>query len=233
VRWAAAFTLGCGAVLLSPEPWPLGLALPILLMALWRPVRGPALALLAGAVLCEWQVADRLADQWPASRHGEEQIVTGWISDLPESRASDAGAHWRFRLTPDSEARAAGVPRQVRVSWYDGPETLAAADCWQFTLRMRTPRGSHNPGNFDYEGWLFRERLGATASVRDATPCARDMGGWRADLLRVRAGLTAWTGTWATTPGRRIWPRWGWVTVVDSHRPIGECFVKRAPVTSW
>ena len=50
--------------------------------------------------------------------------VTGWISDLPTSRPGETGAHWRFRLTPDADARAAGVPRQLRVSWYDGPDTM-------------------------------------------------------------------------------------------------------------
>ncbi len=205
MRWAAAFTLGCGAVLINPNPWPLWLALPMLLMALWwAPLRGPLLALLLGALLCEWQVAQRLAERWPASRHGETRWVTGWISDLPTSRPGETGAHWRFRLTPDADARAAGVPRQLRVSWYDGPDTLAAASCWQFDLRLRTPRGSHNPGSFDYEGWLFRERLGATASVRDAVPCAIEVTGPRAALLRVRAawadGLARHLGDHPGTP---------------------------------
>ncbi|WP_052378829.1 DNA internalization-related competence protein ComEC/Rec2 [Polycyclovorans algicola] len=187
MRWAAAFTLGCGAVLLNPAPWALWWSLPLLLAALWAPLRGIALALLLGAVLCEWQVAERLEDRWPAARHGEVREVTGWISELPDARPADQGAHWRFRLTTDDGAQAAGVPRDVRVSWYDGPETLAAASCWRFTLRLRMPRGSHNPGGFDYEGWLFRERLGATASVRDAVPCDDALGGWRAGLLRLRA----------------------------------------------
>ncbi|MBI3171358.1 MAG: DNA internalization-related competence protein ComEC/Rec2, partial [Hydrocarboniphaga effusa] len=48
---------------------------------------------------------------------------------------------------------------------------LRGGECWRFTLRLRTPHGSLNPGGFDYEGWLFRQGIGATATVRAAERC--------------------------------------------------------------
>ena len=36
---------------------------------------------------------------------------------------------------------------------------------WQFELRLKPPRGTSNPGVFDYETWLFQQRIGATGYV--------------------------------------------------------------------
>ncbi|MDP9141113.1 MAG: DNA internalization-related competence protein ComEC/Rec2 [Pseudomonadota bacterium] len=56
-------------------------------------------------------------------------------------------------------------------------------------LRLRTPRGSFNPGGFDYEAWLLRERIVATASVVKAEPCeavARNPAQW---ILTLRQDI--------------------------------------------
>ena len=57
------------------------------------------------------------------------------------------------------------VPRRIRVSWYEPPISIRLGDIWQLELRLRRPRGSSNPGAFDYEAWLLRERIGATGYV--------------------------------------------------------------------
>ncbi len=188
----AAFSLGCGAVLVWPDPLPLWLAAALLSMALWRRVRWPLLLLLAGAGWTEWAVQQRLADRWPVARHGEDVEVRAVVADLPQhQRTGEGTATWRFMLTPDAEARAAGVPERIRASWYRTSETVAVGECRRWVLRLRSPRGSRNPGGFDYEGWLFREGIGAVASVRSAQSCAQPLAPspmvrvhqWRARLL--------------------------------------------------
>jgi competence protein ComEC len=60
------------------------------------------------------------------------------------------------------------LPRRIRVSWYQPPVKIRLGDVWQLELRLRRPRGSSNPGVFDYEAWLLRERVGAVAYVVDS-----------------------------------------------------------------
>ena len=59
----------------------------------------------------------------------------------------------------------ARLPGRIRVSWHQPPVELRLGDVWQLELRLRRPRGNSNPGVFDYEAWLLRERVGATGYV--------------------------------------------------------------------
>jgi competence protein ComEC len=59
------------------------------------------------------------------------------------------------------------VPRRLRISWYEPDVQIRLGDTWQLELRLRRPRGNSNPGVFDYEAWLLRERVGAVAYVVD------------------------------------------------------------------
>ncbi|MBT8090906.1 MAG: DNA internalization-related competence protein ComEC/Rec2 [Gammaproteobacteria bacterium] len=57
------------------------------------------------------------------------------------------------------------IPARTRVSWYEPPLEPAIGDVWQFELRLRRPRGLSNPGVFDVEAWLFRQKIQATGYV--------------------------------------------------------------------
>ena len=57
------------------------------------------------------------------------------------------------------------VPARVRVSWFEPPLEPAIGDVWEFELRLRRPRGYSNPGVFDVEAWLFRQKIQATGYV--------------------------------------------------------------------
>ncbi len=163
-------------------------SLPALIPWRWR----AAYAIFAFGVLwCVWRVGDDVARRWPPGRHGEERVVQGTVASLPErSVVTQAGTQtWRFQF----QAAEAELPL-MRVSWYRAEQSLRAGECWRLTLRMRTPHGSLNPGGFDYEAWLFRQGIGATASVRDGERCAGHFGpvwlNWRQNLLdRLQAWL--------------------------------------------
>ena len=57
------------------------------------------------------------------------------------------------------------IPRRVRASWFEPPVVPMLGEVWELELRLRRPRGSTNPGVFDYETWLFREKVHATGYV--------------------------------------------------------------------
>ncbi|MBI2383348.1 MAG: DNA internalization-related competence protein ComEC/Rec2 [Gammaproteobacteria bacterium] len=181
-----AFTLGVLSVHalaeLPPAPWLAALAVPALLP--WRG-RGYWAAAAFGVLFAVWRAAPVLAERWPEARHGDDVPVRGVVASLPEHGAQA----WRFLLETDSP----GIPRRIRVSWYRGAESIKAGECWRLVLRMRTPHGSLNPAGLDYEGWLFRQGIGATASVREGQPCgAAD--GYR--VLRWRQALVDRLGQW-------------------------------------
>jgi competence protein ComEC len=159
------------------------------LPALW-PWRGRSHwgAAVLGLLLAVAQGQARLAEHWPVDRHGQDLALRGVIASLPERGEQSQ----RFLFEPEVPALQ-GVPRRIRVSWYRAEQAVAGGECWQFTLRMRTPRGSMNPGGFDYEGWLFAQGIGATATVRAAEPCGVSPG---YPVLRARQWLVERLHAW-------------------------------------
>lgn len=59
---------------------------------------------------------------------------------------------------------------------------------WQFKLRLKPPHGNANPGGFDYERWLFSQRIVATGSIKDKPILLTQSGtGFSAYLLALRS----------------------------------------------
>jgi competence protein ComEC len=159
-----AFTAGVLAVHALPSLPPAGLLALASVPAL-MPWRGRGLWALAvlGALLTVWRAQSLLDERWPAALHASDHVVEGRIASLPEGDAEVR----RFLFAP----RDARWPRRIRVAWYRVEQGPRGGECWRLTLRLRAPHGSLNPGGFDYEGWLFRQGIGATATVRDADRC--------------------------------------------------------------
>lgn len=189
---AALFTAGVLIVHASPVlpavPVLLCAAIPALLP--WR-LRALYAVFFLGALCCVWRADAILQSRWPAARHGEELVVTGHVASLPQQTQGKSGGErtWRFQFQPDDET----LPL-IRASWYRSDEILRGGECWQMKLRMRMPHGSINPQAFDYEAWLFRQSIGAIATVRDAQRCYGSAGPlslrWRQGVLdRMRAWL--------------------------------------------
>ncbi len=165
-----AFTLGI-LLIFALRSLPSPGSLLLFVLPLCVPWRGRVLlaAFVLGVVLCTWHGQRYLDQRWPAARHGETELVQGTIVSLPERQVAADGAvsNWRFEFEPQS----ADLPQRIRVSWYRSKVIPAGGQCWRLQLRLRTPHGSFNPGGFDYEAWLLRERIAATASVVEAEPC--------------------------------------------------------------
>lgn len=155
-------------------------------------LRAPWGAAVAGMLLTVLQAQQRLDERWPASRHGAELEVRGVVASLVEriDEGDEAGPTLRFEFRPDDPA----LPSRMRVSWYRAAAArVRGGDCWTFSLRVRTPHGSLDPGASDYEGWLYRRGIGALATVRDATPCGPHAG---YTVLRTRQAVVDRLASW-------------------------------------
>lgn len=171
---ALAFIAGIGTVLLLPELPPLWWFLPPLLICLWAwPGRVLVLTAIVGAAWCAWVSHQALEHRLPATRDGTVVTLKGTVDGLPE----ESYFRTKFQFVTDSALR------RLRISWYDDPPELVPGDCWRLTVKLSAPHGSMNPGGFDYEAWLWRNRIGATGYVRAAQPCADDI--WTVDRVRL------------------------------------------------
>lgn len=103
---------------------------------------------------------ERLSDWLHRSLEGRDIEVLGYIDDLPESSTTGV----RFNLSV--RQGQAGLPEKIRLNWYQPERPVKAGQLWSLTVRLKQPNGHLNPGGFDYERWLFSEKIGATGYVR-------------------------------------------------------------------
>ena len=102
-----------------------------------------------------WSVIDNRLD--PAVQ-GETISIVARIAEFPCITDDSL----RFIVEHDERS---DLPARVRLRWYEPEAVPVLGEVWQLRVRLRRPRGYANPGGFDYEGWLFRQRIGATGYV--------------------------------------------------------------------
>ncbi|UOA08963.1 DNA internalization-related competence protein ComEC/Rec2 [Methylobacter sp. S3L5C] len=102
----------------------------------------------------------RLADRLPESLEGIDIPVNGFIVDLPEQ--DERSTRFDFVVTHSAQK----LPSKIRLSWYFPDQTIKAGEHWSFTVKLKQPHGSLNPGGFDYERWLFTQGVSAVGYVR-------------------------------------------------------------------
>ncbi len=162
---SSAALLLCGAYVillfgtLPPPAVPVLAALSACLCLCRRRLRGASVVLI-GFVLIWVDAATVIEQKLDTALAGANLTLAAKVVEFPERRADSL----RMVVSP---ADARGFPSRVRLSWYDPAERPRFGECWQLTVRLRRPRGLSNPGTFDYEGWLFRQRIGATGYVLD------------------------------------------------------------------
>jgi competence protein ComEC len=164
---------------------------PLLLLALaalrCAALRPPFVLAAAAAWTCCW-AGERLAERLPAAALGQDFELAGTVGGFP----SVAPGQVTFPFDA-ADPRPGGVPRRMRLTWYDAPP-LTAGDSLRVTARLRPPRGTHNPGGFDYEQWLLVNSYGATGYVRAGAVVSTDPPSFGTAWLRFRAELAARIG---------------------------------------
>lgn len=139
---------------------------PVMPLLRWPLLRVPAL-LVIGFFWAAWRAELALSPQLPRELEAQTILVEGTVLDMPTRSASgilrlqllvermDAGSGWQ-----DFQGRA-------RLGWYETTQQPGTGERWQLAVRLKRPHGFANPGGFDYERWLFQQRIRATGYVRE------------------------------------------------------------------
>ncbi len=181
-----ALTAGAYSIVLWPDLPPVAALTAVVPLVVWcwsRQALRQLGWLLAGAVLTCFAAQSVVDDRLSPTLTGLDLEADFRVLDFVT--AGDDGRSVRLLVAPVDDTE---LPQRIRVSWFDAAESPAYGECWRLTVRLRRPRGFSNPGGFDYEHWLFRNRIGATGYVRDGTRvnCGPDR-----PMRRVRARLAA------------------------------------------
>jgi competence protein ComEC len=134
-------------------------------LSLWamrrRPLRAAVLAALLGAAYAGVVAGAHLGSRLSAAEHRSVLRLEGRIDGLLDDRASVC----RFAFVT---VRVNGSARRLRLrtNWPDRNCSELQPGQWLvLAARAYQPRGLANPGGFDYEGWLFRQRFDGSAWV--------------------------------------------------------------------
>ena len=191
---AAVAALVAGVVLVQqwaslPDPrW--GWLLPLLLLALrvaaLRLVAALGIGVLWALLYAHLQLRGGIA----AELEGVDLEVVGVVASLPDVTSRRTRFHFAVeQMSRDGESLP--LPGRIRIACYDcGVEALVPGERYRLTVRLRQPSGLMNPGGFDYEGWLFRQRIQATGYIRasgESAPLGEVATGYA--LLRLRERL--------------------------------------------
>jgi competence protein ComEC len=175
---ACALLAGATSVQVAPALPPVGATLvataTLVLLWAWRAealVRVPVVFVL-GAAWAAHAGSAALALRLPVALEGAEVEVEGFIDGLPRrGERSD-----RFELahaTVQVGTRTERIDGIVRLAVYDERRALVPGQRVRAIAKLKRPRGTQNPGGFDFERFALQQRVAATGYVRawlDAPP---------------------------------------------------------------
>jgi competence protein ComEC len=129
-----------------------------------------------------------LDDALPRELEGQDLVIAGHIADIPQ----ETGFGARFLFDVESAWRAdtpVTIPARISLSGRPQGTTPRAGERWRLAVRLTRPHGFQNSGGFDYEGYLFRNRIRARGYVRDWVAVLPDPSGrYAIDRVRERIG---------------------------------------------
>ena len=155
----------------------------VLALAVFRRAQALA-AFLAGIVILGATSSAIIGDRLQPSLQRQPVIFTAVIDDFVTQRGETATA----TVMP---LGAAELPSRIRLSWFDTARLPQLGDTWRIEARLRRPRGLANEGTSDFEGWLFRSRIGATGYVLPGPATYRIVGAPVDRLDRWRRAIAA------------------------------------------
>lgn len=184
-----AVGLLCGAVaaLALPQAPPASACWLLLTLALALWLGWPRARLAAGLgfglgwtlLVATWGMQARL----PAALEGADLVVEGRVLGLPEAR--DDALRFAFRVDFGEGAAAALEGRRLRLAWYRTQAQPEPGSHWRLAVRLKRPRGTLNPGGFDFERHALERRIAATGYVRESADNRALAPGRGVDRLRL------------------------------------------------
>lgn len=161
--------LGCSSAMALPAALPESVCVALIVLGalfLWRwpRVRGAA-AMVIGFVWAVLVAHGGMQARLPHALEGEDLIMRGRIVDLPAQR--EGRVQFAFDVEEAKGAAKVLVDRRIRLSWYRSEQAPEPGSRWQFEVRLKRPRGTLNPGGFDFERHALEQGIVATGYVRD------------------------------------------------------------------
>lgn len=106
---------------------------------------------------------------FPKTLENNILLANGYIASIPECQKEYCQFEFSLEKIINSTQQWQG---RALISWYYPPKkmTLKPGQRWQFYVKLKKPRGYHNPGSFDYEAWLFEKNITAKGYVYDKPP---------------------------------------------------------------
>ncbi len=92
--------------------------------------------------------------------------VRGTVVSLPTVRDRHISFELYVTELIDHKGIPASSPGKVRLNWYHTFDEILPGQTLDLTVRLKRPHGFMNPHGFDYEAWLFQQRIRATGYVR-------------------------------------------------------------------
>jgi len=110
-----------------------------------------------------------LLSQLKSNLEGKDLSVTGTVCSIPHFD----GNRTRFEFSVASlvlisqpETFIDDIPKTLLLNWYNDAPLLRFGDKLQLRVRLKRAHGYMNPGGFDYEAWVFRQRIDGTGYVK-------------------------------------------------------------------
>jgi competence protein ComEC len=151
---------------------------------------GWPLALAASIAGTAWTLDAALANRLDPSLEGESLSVNGTVASVPQGPLEAL----RFRFAPEHDERTSArrLPTLVELTWYEAPGRVQPGERLELEVKLRRPRGFSNPGGYDNEARMLRERVGASGYVRFGTRLGRaEDAAWRHPVLIARGRVDA------------------------------------------
>ncbi|HIO91218.1 MAG TPA: DNA internalization-related competence protein ComEC/Rec2 [Leucothrix mucor] len=109
-----------------------------------------------------------------SSFEGKDLLVEGVVANIPERQEKN----WRFYLDVSAVKLLHGntgldesisLKGKIKLGWYHTDQLISAGQTLRLQVRLKRPNGFMNKGGFDYEKWLFTQRVKATGYVRKSS----------------------------------------------------------------
>lgn len=149
----------------------------------------PVAVCVAGFVWSSLHGQMLLEQDIPAQLQGRTVLVEGVVMNRPDRRDV---RRLRFQLHVNRLHDGTdwqNVNTRIRLDWYDTQEAPASGERWRLAVRLKPPGGFANPGGFDYERWLYQQRIRATGYVRSDPRNRRTAAGQPSGLQALRNRL--------------------------------------------
>ncbi len=146
---------------------PLSLMLVLsLLMTIWKRPFLFLLLLNVGLLLATYRFGAHLETQFPPRWERKEIQLVGEVIGMPKKQDQDISFQFRVRnqvLPLDLEHL---IGEKLQLACYRCPLDIVTTQQWKFTVRLKRPHGYSSAGAFDYEKYLFRNKIVAKGYVR-------------------------------------------------------------------